>query len=206
MGAPQPGAPQPGAPEPGTTEAVKPASEPKKATPAKGPLTGLRVLDLTRLYPGPLGTMMLADMGAEVIKIEDREKPDYMRHYPPLVDGMAAGFAATNRGKRSLALKLATPEAREIIYALAETADVFVEGFRPGVLAKLGLDYASIRAVNPRIVYVSVTGYGQDGPYAKHAGHDLNYLGYAGILDTFGTRESGPISPGVQLADVAGGS
>jgi len=150
--------------------------------------------------------MMMADMGAEVIKIEDVDRPDGMRFYPPMVGGVAAGYLATNRGKRSLCLRLGSEEGRRTLLRLAQNADILVEGFRPGVLARLGLGYDAVSAVNPRLIVVSVTGYGQDGPYADRAGHDLNYLGHAGLLDTMGTAASGPISPGVQIADVAGGA
>lgn len=180
--------------------------EPAAQAPTQGPLVGVTVLDLTRLYPGPLGTMILADMGADVIKIEDVSKPDYMRHYPPYVGDQAAGYLATNRGKRALALKLGDPDGVALLKRLAQKADVLVEGFRPGVMKSLGLGYQDLKAVNPKLIYVSVTGYGQDGPYVKRAGHDLNYIGYAGILDTSGKAGEGPTPPGVQLADVAGGA
>ncbi len=176
-------------------------------TPVTGPLLGLRILDLTRLLPGPLGTMLMADMGAEVIKIEDPNAPDYVRAFPPYVNGESANYLAYNRSKRSVLLNYQTPEGRDKFLDLVETADVVVEQFRPGHLDRLGLGYATARARNPRIIYVSVTGYGQTGPYAHLAGHDLNYLALSGVLGLTGTNPTdAPVIPGVQLADIAGGS
>ncbi len=174
--------------------------------PKTGPLQGIRILDLTRLYPGPLGTMMLADMGADVIKIEDANSPDYMRFYPPYIASESAGFVAVNRSKRSLALNLKNPKGVGIFFSLVKTADIVIEQFRPGVLDEMGIGYEQARQVKEDIIYVSITGYGQNGPYAQHAGHDINYIGYAGILSSAGSRETGPLLPGPQLADVAGGA
>ena len=174
--------------------------------PQEGPLQGIRILDLTRLYPGPLGTMMLADMGADVIKIEDVNAPDYMRFYPPYIKSESAGFVAVNRSKRSLALNLKTPKGVGLFLSLVKTADIVIEQFRPGVLDEMGIGYNQARQVKENIIYVSITGYGQYGPYAKDAGHDINYIGYAGILSSAGSRETGPLLPGPQLADVAGGA
>ncbi len=174
--------------------------------PQTGPLQGIRILDLTRLYPGPLGTMMLADMGADVIKIEDVNAPDYMRYYPPYIETESAGYLAVNRSKRSLAVNLKTKDGIDIFLALVKTADIVIEQFRPGVLDDLGIGYATAREVKPDIIYVSITGYGQDGPYAKDAGHDINFIGYAGILSGTGSPKTGPILPGPQLGDVAGGA
>lgn len=174
--------------------------------PKTGPLQGIRILDLTRLYPGPLGTMMLADMGADVIKIEDANSPDYMRFYPPYIASESAGFVAVNRSKRSLALNLKTPKGVGIFFSLVKTADIVIEQFRPGVLDEMGIGYEQARQVKEDIIYVSITGYGQNGPYAQDAGHDINYIGYAGILSSAGSRETGPLLPGPQLADVAGGA
>ena len=174
--------------------------------PKTGPLQGIRILDLTRLYPGPLGTMMLADMGADVIKIEDANSPDYMRFYPPYIASESAGFVAVNRSKRSLALNLKNPKGVGIFFSLVKTADIVIEQFRPGVLDEMGIGYEQARQVKEDIIYVSITGYGQNGPYAQDAGHDINYIGYAGILSSAGSRETGPLLPGPQLADVAGGA
>ena len=162
------------------------------------PLSGIRILDLTRLLPGPMATLHLADMGAEVIKIEDTEAGDYARAMPFL-------FRLVNRNKRAIRLDLKLPQGREVFLRLAKVADVLVEGFRPGVMAKLGLGYDAVTAINPRIVYCSITGYGQDGPYADRAGHDINYLGYAGVGDQIGTQEA-PVVPNFQIADLLGGA
>jgi len=178
----------------------------KKRKPSTGPLKGIRLLDFTRLYPGPLGTMMLADMGAEVIKIEDMNTPDYMRFYPPYIASESAGYLAVNRSKRSIALNLKHKKGVDIFFSLLPTADIVVEQFRPGVMDEIGLNYEAARRVKPDIIYVSLTGYGQNGPYAQDAGHDINYIGYSGILETTGSRKTGPIIPGPQIADVAGGA
>ena len=175
--------------------------------PTTGPLLGLRILDLTRLLPGPLGTMLMADMGADVIKIEDPNAPDYVRSFPPYVNGESVNYMAYNRSKRSVLLNYQTPDGRDQFLDLVKTADVVVEQFRPGHLDRLGIGYAAARAVNPRIIYVSVTGYGQTGPYAHLAGHDLNYIALAGVLGLTGDNSgTNPTIPGVQLADIAGGS
>lgn len=175
-------------------------------TPVTGPLMGLRILDLSRLLPGPLGTMLLADMGAEVIKIENPDSPDYIRSFPPYQNGESLHYLSYNRSKRSMLLDYHTPEGRETFLRLVDTADVVVEQFRPGYLDTLGMGYEVASARNPRIIYVSLTGYGQSGPYASLAGHDLNYIGLAGILGLNGEPGGAPIPPSVQLADIAGGS
>jgi alpha-methylacyl-CoA racemase len=174
--------------------------------PLQGPLQGIRILDLTRLLPGPLGTMLMADIGAEVIKIEDPQAPDYVRVFPPFVGGESVNYLAYNRSKRSMFLDYKSEEGRKIFFELVKTADVVVEQFRPNFLDKLGIGYEAAKAINPQIIYVSVTGYGQTGPYAHLAGHDLNYISYAGVLGLTGDSETAPIVPGVQLADIAGGS
>ncbi len=149
--------------------------------------------------------MMLADMGADVIKIEDPARPDPMRAYPPFVGDRSAGFLAVNRNKRSLALDLRAESGQTAFWDLVRSADLVLESYRPGVLAAIGLDYERARRVNPRIIYVSTTGYGQSGPYAQAAGHDLNYIGYTGLLDATGAVDGGPTPPAGQVADVAGG-
>lgn len=174
--------------------------------PQNGPLQGIRILDLTRLYPGPLGTMMLADMGADVIKVEDMNAPDYMRFYPPYIESESAGFLAVNRSKRSLAINLKSERGRGIFFNLVKTADIVIEQFRPGVLDGLGIGYEAAKEVKPDIIYISITGYGQDGPYASIAAHDINFIGYAGILASTGTSSAGPVIPAPQLGDVAGGA
>jgi alpha-methylacyl-CoA racemase len=170
------------------------------------PLNGLRVLDLSRLLPGPLGTQLLADMGADVLKIENPESPDYVRMFPPYQNGESINYLLLNHGKRTLSLNYQTNEGRTEFLNLVREADVVVEQFRPGTMDRLGIGYETARQINPRIIYVSVTGYGQTGPYAHLAGHDLNYLGIAGVLSLTGDVNEPPTIPGVQLADIAGGS
>ena len=169
------------------------------------PLSGVRVLDLTRLLPGAMATLHLADMGADVIKIEDTDAGDYSRTMGRVRDGMSDSFRLLNRNKRAMRLDLKQARGREAFLRLAERADVVVEGFRPGVVAKHGVGYEAVSAVNPRVVYCSISGYGQDGPYAQRAGHDINYVGYAGVGDQIGTAES-PVVPNFQIADLLGGA
>lgn len=169
-------------------------------------LDDVSVLDLTRLLPGPYATQLLADAGADVVKVEDTGAGDYARYMPPMVQGHGAVFDAVNRGKRSVALDLKTDEGENAFYRLVELADVVIESFRPGVVERLGVDYNSLSEHNNELIYCSLTGYGQSGPYADKAGHDLNYLGLAGFLDM--TREdegAKPQLPGYQVADMAGG-
>lgn len=172
-------------------------------------LKGLKILDLTLLFPGPFGTKFFADFGAEVIRIENRSRPDATRGLPPLVGsgrGRESFFYHTlNRNKKSLTLNLKNPEALDIFYKLAKEADVIVEQFRPGVVKKLRVDYETIKKINPRIIYCSISGYGQDGPYRDFPGHDLNYTAYAGVAGLNQSREGEPILPGLQIADMVGG-
>jgi len=163
------------------------------------PLDGITVLDLTRLLPGAAATMMLANFGAEVIKIEE-PGGDYARHMPPFIDGEGAVFRATNRGKKSLVLDLKSSHGKDALRRTAARADVLIEGFRPGEMKRLGFDYETVRLLNERLIYVSLTGYGQSGPYAPMAGHDINYIALGGLLDLTGAI------PGAQIADLAGGS
>jgi crotonobetainyl-CoA:carnitine CoA-transferase CaiB-like acyl-CoA transferase len=139
------------------------------------PLEGIRILDLSTQVPGPYCSMLLADLGAEVIKIENPDGGDQSRLLPFL-------FNSINRNKKSISLNLKSSEAKEIFYRMAEKADVILEGFRPGVCKKLNIDYEAIKEINPQIIYCSITGYGQDGPYTDKPGHDINYLGYSGLL------------------------
>ena len=169
------------------------------------PLTGIRVLDLTRLLPGAFCTQLLADMGAEVVKIEEPGSGDYMRWTPPLVDGQSAMFNAINRRKKSVTLNLKSEEGRQLLLGLVENADVLVEGNRPGVMDRLGLGWPVLHARNPRLVMCSITGYGQDGPFAARAGHDLNYMATAGALGLNGERGGPPLPLSVQVADIRGG-
>jgi crotonobetainyl-CoA:carnitine CoA-transferase CaiB-like acyl-CoA transferase len=169
-------------------------------------LANLKVLDLSRLFPGPYATQMLADLGADVVKVEPPGEGDYMRFMEPCVEGESTFFANLNRNKKSLCLDLKNPEGRAVLLKLAETADVLVESFRPGVMERLGVGYDALSAVNPRLVYCAITGYGSTGPLANAAGHDLNYIAVAGILSQLKDREGDPIVPGIQIADVGGGA
>ncbi len=170
------------------------------------PLKGLRVIDLTRLLPGPLCTMLMGDYGAEVIKIEDPDAGDPTRFVGIPVNGCGSFFRQLNRNKRSLAVNLKTEEGREIIKTLIAGADVIIEGFRPGVMAKLGLDYATLKKINPGLVYASISGYGQKGSYSLRAGHDLNYTALTGLLDLSAAEGKAPAMPAIQIADIAAGS
>ncbi len=174
------------------------------------PLAGLTVLDLTRLLPGPAATMHLADLGADVIKVEDTGEGDYMRAFPPAVRNAAGtpvnpSFEAVNRGKRSIAIDLKRPEGREVLLRLVHRADALIEGFRPGVLDRLGFGWETLHARNPKLVVCSLSGYGQTGPLAQRAGHDLNYIAMSGVLDQ--VRVDGePAIPNLQMGDLLGGT
>ncbi len=168
-------------------------------------LDGIRVLDLSRLLPGPFLTMVLADMGADVIKIEAPVIGDYMRQLPPIKGKMSGRFLSVNRDKRSLVLNLKDDAGREAFLRMVESADVVVESFRPGVLRKLGIDFDVLKARNEKIILCSISGYGQNGPYEKRAGHDLNYIALAGVLAMGGEPNGKPGMPGTQIADLAGG-
>ncbi|WP_085991176.1 CaiB/BaiF CoA transferase family protein [Oceanobacillus senegalensis] len=170
------------------------------------PLQSTRILDLTRLLPGPYCTMLLADFGAEVIKVEEPNDGDYARADEPKLDEDSAFFHSINRNKKSVCLDLKSGEGKEQFLKLVETADVVVESFRPGVMKRLGLDYESLKQVNPGIIYCAVTGYGQSGPYASMPGHDINYISYAGLLHLMGERDRKPIQPATQIADIGGGA
>ncbi len=171
-----------------------------------GPLSGLKVLDFSTLLPGPYATLLMADMGADVLRVEALKRPDMLRSTPPMVDGISAAHATINRNKRSLAVDLKKKSAIELMKKLVASHDVLVEQFRPGVMARLGLDYETLKAINPGLIYCSITGYGQTGPMANRAGHDINYLSLSGLASYTGRKRSGPVPPGVQVADVAGGS
>ena len=170
------------------------------------PLAGLRALDLTRLLPGPFAGQMLTELGAETLKIEEPGLGDGSRLLPPLVNGVGLGFLAINRGKRSVALNLKSDGGREALLRLVDHADILLEGFRPGGMARLGLAYEMLLARNPRLIVCAITGYGQSGPYSQRAGHDLNYFGYSGVLAHLARPGAAPPLPGAQFADVAGGS
>ena len=175
------------------------------------PLDGIRVLDLSRLLPGPYCTMLLADLGAEVIKIETPGVGDYMRLIPPFVkdarsgEEVGAAFLAVNRNKKSVGLNYRNKRGKEILLRLVRDADVVIETFRAGAAERWGIGYEAMRAINPRIVYCSLSGYGQTGPYKDRAGHDLNYIALAGLLTANGAAGGPPIPPMVQVADLSGG-
>ncbi|MFL6608121.1 MAG: CaiB/BaiF CoA transferase family protein [Pseudomonas sp.] len=172
----------------------------------QGPLASLKVLDFSTLLPGPFASLLLADMGAEVLRIESPDRADLLRILPPHEEGVSASHAYLNRNKRSLALDLKQPAALEIIKRLLADHDILLEQFRPGVMERLGLGYEALKAINPRLIYVSITGYGQTGPYKDRAGHDINYLALAGLASHTGRADSGPLPLGIQAADIAGGS
>jgi crotonobetainyl-CoA:carnitine CoA-transferase CaiB-like acyl-CoA transferase len=175
------------------------------------PLGGLKVLDLSRLLPGGFCSLVLADFGAEVIKVEDTGMGDYVRWSPPYYEGAdqtarSALFLALNRGKRSISVDLKTDAGKDVLLRLARDADVLLESFRPGVLDRLGVGYERLRAENPRLVYCAITGYGQDGPNRDRSGHDMNYLGLAGLLGLTGAADGPPVQAAGQIADVGGGA
>jgi alpha-methylacyl-CoA racemase len=171
----------------------------------QGPLSGIRVFDFSTLLPGPLATLLLAEAGAEVIKIERPDGED-MRRFQPLWGAESVSFALLNRGKKRVAADLKDAKVRDRILELAKTADVVVEQFRPGVMDRLGLGYAAFRAVNPRIVYCAISGYGQTGPRKDRAGHDLNYIGDAGLLALSCGQPGNRVVPPALVADIAGAS
>ncbi|MDN6870939.1 CaiB/BaiF CoA-transferase family protein [Pseudomonas citronellolis] len=172
----------------------------------KGPLASLKVLDFSTLLPGPFASLLLADMGARVLRVESPTRMDLVRVLPPHDDGVSASHAYLNRNKRSIALDLKRPEAVEVVKQLVREYDIVLEQFRPGVMDKLGVGYEALKAINPKLIYVSITGYGQTGPYRDRAGHDINYLALAGVASYTGRKDTGPLPLGVQLADIAGGS
>jgi len=169
------------------------------------PLDGLRVIDLTRVVAGPFCTMMLGDMGAEVLKIEEPKHGDDSRAWAPFIEGTGSFFLALNRSKKSVALDLKTPGGADALKRLIETADVLIENFRPGSLAELGFDYASASALNPRLIYCSISGYGQTGPSSQLPGYDAVLQGEAGIMDMTGARTGEPTRVGVAITDYLAG-
>lgn len=173
-----------------------------------GPLEGLKVLDFTTLLPGPYATMLLADMGAEILRIVSGTRSDLVYEMPPFIrdTGMSSAAAFLGRGKRSMNLNLKDPRSTRIIHQLLQEYDIIFEQFRPGVMGKLGLDYASLKKINPALIYCSLTGYGQTGPMTSRAGHDINYMSRSGLMSYSGRKEGGPTLTGMQIADVASGS
>jgi crotonobetainyl-CoA:carnitine CoA-transferase CaiB-like acyl-CoA transferase len=174
-------------------------------------LEGVKVLDLTRLLPGGFCTLLLADFGADVLKVEDTGMGDYVRWAPPHYEGAdesarSALFLALNRNKRSIRINLKEERGREVLLRLVKEYDVVIESFRPGVLDRLGVGYERLREENPRLIYCAITGYGQDGPYRDRSGHDMNYLGLIGLLGLTGERDGPPIQSAGQIADLGGGA
>jgi crotonobetainyl-CoA:carnitine CoA-transferase CaiB-like acyl-CoA transferase len=175
------------------------------------PLDGVRILDLSRLLPGGFCSLLLADLGADVLKVEDTGMGDYVRWAPPFYAGAersaaSALFLALNRGKRSIRLNLKEERGREVLLKLAREYDVLLESFRPGVLDRLGVGYERLRKENPGLVYCAITGYGQDGPYRDRSGHDMNYLGLVGLLGLTGEADGPPVQSAGQIADIGGGA
>ena len=167
-----------------------------------GPLQDIRVLDMSRLLPGPFCTRLFADMGADVIKIEEPVKGDYSRDFVPRRGDFACWFMEVNRNKKSVALDLKNEEDRRLFLELAKTAQVVVESYRPGVMKKLGVDFETVKQVNPKIVYCSITGYGKQGPLVKQADHDIGYQSLAGLISLSGEKDGKPSIPGVLAADM----
>ena len=170
------------------------------------PLSGLKILDFSTLLPGPFATLMLADLGADVIHVESPSRMDLVRIMPPYADGQATAHAYLNRNKRSVAMDLKDPANIQKIKELVSEYDIIVEQFRPNVMARLGLDYEALSQINPRLIYCSITGYGQTGSYKDRAGHDINYISLSGIAGHSGRINERPPAMGIQIADVAGGS
>jgi crotonobetainyl-CoA:carnitine CoA-transferase CaiB-like acyl-CoA transferase len=170
------------------------------------PLRGLRVLDLTRLLPGPLASRHLVELGAEVVKVEEPGGGDYARELGPMLAAHSAFFELLNRGKRSLQLDLKQAEGVAVLRRLAVHADVVIEGFRPGVAHSLGVGWEALHAVNSRLVYCSISGYGQRSPLRERAGHDINYLALSGVLDQIGAAGGAPVLPNFQIGDCLGGA
>src|SRR5262245_52719002 len=170
------------------------------------PLAGVRVLDLSRLIPGPFCTLILSDLGASIDKLEDPHVGDYMRMFPPHKNGLSGRFNALNRDKRSICLDLKKPEGARAFLRLVTRYDVVVETFRPGVLDRLGVGFSRMQEMNPKIVLCSISGYGQSGPLRDRAGHDINYISVGGVLGMAGPVDGPPPTPAIQLADVAGGA
>ena len=169
-------------------------------------LSGLKVLDFSTLLPGPFASLYLADMGAEVIHIESATRPDLIRLFPPYANGQATSHSYLNRNKQSITLDLKSLESIQLIHEKIAEFDIVLEQFRPGVMQRFGLDYANLAKINPRLIYCSITGYGQTGDYQQRAGHDINYLALSGIAGHSGRQAGGPPPLGIQVADVAGGS
>ncbi len=170
------------------------------------PLKKLKVLDFSTLLPGPYATMLMADMGADILRIEAIGRHDLVKAFQPSLDGCSYAYLTLNRNKKAIALDLKQQQAIEVVKRLVSEYDVVFEQFRPGVMKKLGLDYQALKAINPKLIYCSITGYGQNGCYKNRAGHDINYLALSGLSSFSGTQATGPTLSGTQIADIAGGS
>lgn len=173
-----------------------------------GALTGLKILDFSTLLPGPYATLMLSDLGADVIKISSPDKKDIVADYPPYIEGtdITANQAWLGRNKKNLFLNLKTEKSKEIIHKLIMEYDIIIEQFRPGVMKRLGLDYETLKEINPKIIYCSLTGYGQTGVLKNNAGHDINYLARSGNMNYSGKKSTGPVLTNMQIADIGVGS
>lgn len=170
-------------------------------------LKGLKILDFSSLLPGAYTTMMFADLGADIIHVESKRRADLMRIMPPYdADKESYIHQHLNRSKKSISLNLKTAEAVEIVKNLIHEYDIVIEGFRPGVMKRLGLNYEALKQVNPKLIYCSITGFGQTGPYSNKPGHDINYLSISGVLDYSRLKGQKPVAMGIQIADIAGGS
>ena len=171
-----------------------------------GPLSTLKILDFSTLLPGPYATMMLADMGAEVLRVEAPDRVDLTKVMPPFDGKFSTTYSYLSRGKQTLSLNLKQEGSVEKVKELVQEYDIVVEQFRPGVMDRLGIGYEALKAINPNLIYCAITGYGQTGPYKDRAGHDINYLAISGVASHCGRADSGPPPMGIQIADVAGGS
>ncbi len=170
------------------------------------PLSGLKILDFSTLLPGPYATQLLADMGAEVLRVEAPSRPDLLKMMPPMAGKVSAAHASINRNKKSIAIDLKHASATAIIADLLNEYDIVIEQFRPGVMARLGLGFEQLSEIQNKLIYCSITGYGQTGPYKDRAGHDINYLALSGLASYSGRKDTGPVLSGTQIADIAGGS
>lgn len=170
------------------------------------PLSQLKILDFSTLLPGPYATMMMADMGAQVLRVKAIGRDDLLKAFQPQHKKVSYAYLTLNRNKQAIALDLKQVEAVNIVKELIAEYDVIIEQFRPGVMAKLGLDYSTLKKINPKLIYCSITGYGQNSCYKNRAGHDINYLALSGLASFSGTKQTGPVLSGTQIADIAGGS
>ncbi len=187
------------------TTAPRRAAKPAASRRSRPPLSGVRVIDMTRVLAGPFCTMSLGDMGAEVIKIEEPGKGDDTRGWPPFVHGEATYFLSVNRNKKSLTLDLKAPDGQEILRRLLAAADVVVENFRPGTMERLGFGYEVLRRANPRLIYCSISGFGESGPEAHRPGYDLIVQGESGVMDITGFPDGPPVKVGNSIGDLVAG-